>query len=128
MDPESLRTITTSAITALSTLAGAAIVAYFGYRTQKHTRKTDELERQVEEQKKELRTAYRQVSSYYQLEEKYSEQIATMTGQAQKTVKSQFRDAVQEEGFDRPKWTSLECEKAISDSDLGQPRTQERAR
>jgi hypothetical protein len=31
MDPESFRTITTPAITALSTLAGAAIVAYFGY-------------------------------------------------------------------------------------------------
>jgi hypothetical protein len=56
------------------------------------------------------------------LEEKYSEQIASMTGQAQRTVKSQCRDAVQEEGFDRPKWTTLECEKAISDSDLAQPR------
>src|SRR5437588_3345732 len=32
MDPETVRTITTSAITAVSTLAGPAIVAYFGYR------------------------------------------------------------------------------------------------
>ena len=37
MDPETVRTITTPAITAVSTLAGAAIVAYFGYRAQKHT-------------------------------------------------------------------------------------------
>jgi hypothetical protein len=115
MDPESVRTITTSAITALSTLAGAAIVAYFGYRTQKHTRKTDDLEKELEKRKNELITAYRQVSGYYQLEEKYSEQFATMTGQAQRTVKSQFRDGVQQEGFDRPKWTTLECEKAIDD-------------
>ena len=122
MDPESVRTITTSAITALSTLAGAAIVAYFGYRTQKHTRKTDDLERQVEQGKTELRAAYQQVSAYYQLEEKYSEQIASMTGQAQRTVKSQFRDAVQQEGFDRPKWTTLECEKAIGDLDLSNRR------
>jgi len=115
MDPETLRTITTSAITAISTLAGAAIVAYFGYRTQKHTRKTDDLEREVERRKNELISAYHQISSYYQLEEKYSEQMGSMTGQAQKTVKSQFRDAVQQEGFDRPKWTTLECEKAIDD-------------
>src|SRR5437763_12347189 len=118
MDPETIRTITTSAITALSTLAGAAIVAYFGYRTQKHTRKTEDLERQLEKRKNELITAYRQVSAYYQLEEKYSEQIANITGQAQRTVKSQFRDGVQEEGFERPKWTSLEGEKAVGDLDL----------
>ena len=37
MDPETVHTITASAITAISTLAGAAIVAYFGYRVQKHT-------------------------------------------------------------------------------------------
>src|SRR5436190_18231020 len=115
MDPESLRTITTSAITALSTLAGAAIVAYFGYRTQKHTGKTEDLERELQKRKNELITAYRQVSAYYQLEEKYSDQIADVTGQAQRTVKSQFRDGVQQEGYDRPKWTTLECDKAIDD-------------
>jgi hypothetical protein len=81
----------------------------------KHTHKTDDLEKEVERRKNELITAYRQVAGYYQLEEKYSEQIATMTGQAQRTVKSQFRDGVQQEGFDRPKWTTLECEKAIDD-------------
>jgi hypothetical protein len=46
MDPESVRTITTSAITALSTLTRAAIVAYFGYHTQKHTHKTEDLEKE----------------------------------------------------------------------------------
>jgi len=115
MDSETIRTITTSAITAVSTLAGAAIVAYFGYRTQKHTGKTEDMERELERCKKELISGYHQVSAYYQLEEKYSEQVASVTGQAQKTVKSQFRDAVQQEGFDRPKWTTLECEKAIDD-------------
>src|SRR6266513_2840238 len=103
MDSETVRTITTSAITAVSTLAGAAIVAYFGYRTQKHTGKTEDMERELERCKKELISGYHQVSAYYQLEEKYSEQVASVTGQAQKTVKSQFRDAVQQEGFDRPK-------------------------
>src|SRR5204862_3216674 len=122
MDPETVRTITTSAITAVSTLAGAASVAYFGYRTQKHTRKTDDLEREVERRKNELISAYHQISSYYQLEEKYSEQMASMTGQAQRTVKSEFRDAVQQEGFNRPKWTTLECEKAIGDLDLSNRR------
>ena len=115
MDSETVRTITTSAITAISTLAGAAIVAYFGYRTQKHTHRTDDLERELETRKNELGTAYRQISSYYQLEEKYSDQIASMTGQAQRTVKSQFRDAVQQEGFERPRWTTLECDKAIDE-------------
>ena len=115
MDPETVRTITTSAITAVSTLAGAAIVAYFDYRTQKHTGKTDDLQRELEKRKNELISGYHQISAYYQLEEKYSEQMGSMTGQAQKTVKSQFRDAVQQEGFDRPKWTTLECEKAIDD-------------
>jgi hypothetical protein len=62
MDPESVRTITT--------------FAYFGYRTQKHTHKTDDLEKEVERRKNELITAYRQVSGYYQLEGKYSEQIS----------------------------------------------------
>ena len=106
-----------SAITAVSTLAGAAIVAYFGYRTQKHTGKTDDLQRELEKRKNELISGYHQISAYYQLEEKYSEQMGSMTGQAQKTVKSQFRDAVQQ-GFDRPKWTTLECEKAIDDLNL----------
>jgi len=115
MDSETVRTITTSAITAISTLAGAAIVAYFGYRTQKHTHRTDDLERELERRKNELGTAYRQISSYYQLEEKYSDQIASMTGQAQRTVKSQFRDVVQQEGFERPRWTTLECDKAIDE-------------
>jgi hypothetical protein len=115
MDSETVRTITTSAITAISTLAGAAIVAYFGYRTQKHTHRTDELERELETRKNELGTAYRQISSYYQLEEKYSDQIASMTGQAQRTVKSQFRDVVPQEGFERPRWTTLECDKAIDE-------------
>ena len=115
MDSETVRTITTSAITAISTLAGAAIVAYFGYRTQKHTHRTDELERELETRKNELGTAYRQISSFYQLEEKYSDQIASMTGQAQRTVKSQFRDVVQQEGFERPRWTTLECDKAIDE-------------
>jgi hypothetical protein len=73
------------------------------------------LEKAAERRKNELIAAYRQVSGYYQLEEKYSEQIANMTGQAQRTVKSQFRDGVQQDGFDRPKWTTLECEKAIDD-------------
>ena len=118
MDPETIRTITTSAITAVSTLAGAAIVAYFGYRTQKHTGKTDDLQRELEKRKNELISGYHQISAYYQLEEKYSEQMGSMTGQAQKTVKSQFRDAVQQEGFDRPKWTTLECEKAIDELNI----------
>jgi pyruvate/2-oxoacid:ferredoxin oxidoreductase beta subunit len=115
MDAETVRTITTSAITAASTLGAAAIVAYFGYRTQKHTRKTDELEEELDELKAQLIKAYRQVSAYYQLEQKYSDQLASGTGQAQKTLKSAFRNAVQEEGFDRPEWTTLECEQAITD-------------
>jgi hypothetical protein len=36
MDPEPVRTITTPAITAALTLAGAAIVARSGYRAQKY--------------------------------------------------------------------------------------------
>ena len=38
-----------------------------------------------------------------------------MTGQAQRTVKSEFRYAVQQEGFNRPKWPTLERDKAIDD-------------
>jgi hypothetical protein len=105
-------TITTSA--AISALAAAAILAYFGYRTQKHTRKTDGLERELERRKR-ADQCIPPISGYDQLEEKYSEQVASMTGQAQRTVKSEFRDAVQQEGFNRPKWTTLERDKAIDD-------------
>jgi hypothetical protein len=115
MDAETTRTIATSAITAISTLGAAAIVAYFGYRAQKHTRKTDQLENEIEQRKKELVAAYRQVSAYYQLEQKYSDQLASLTGQAQKTLKSQFRDAVEDEGFDRPEWTTRDCEIAMAE-------------
>jgi len=37
------------------------------------------LEKEVEKRKNELTMAYRQVSAYYQLEEKYSGQIAAGT-------------------------------------------------
>ena len=116
MDAETSRTIATSAITAISTLGAAAIVAYFGYRAQKkHTRKTDQLEDEIEQRKHEPVTAYHQASAYYQLEQKYSGQLASMTGQAQKTIRSQFRDAVQDETFDRPEWTTRDCEIAIAE-------------
>jgi hypothetical protein len=114
MDPETVRTITTSAITAFSTLTAAAIVAYFGYRTQKHTSKTKDMEKDLEKRTTELIRAYRHVSAYYQLEQQYSEYLASSSGQSQKTLKSQFRKAVQDKGYDRPEWTSLECEQAIS--------------
>jgi hypothetical protein len=60
--------------------------------------------------------AYRQVSAYYQLEQEYSQELATKTeGEAQKTIKSRFRKIVEDKGFDKPYWTTTSCNEDIAD-------------
>ena len=73
-----------------------------------------EMKSALDKRTKELIKAYEQVSAYYQLEQEYSSHVATTTGAAQRTLKSQYRKAVQDKGYVRPEWTSLECEQAIA--------------
>jgi hypothetical protein len=115
MDPETVRTITTSAITAISTLGAASIAAYVAYRTQKLSNRTTELRGKLEKRTRELIKAYRQVSAYYQLEQEYSAELSAKTGHAQKTLKSQFRKTVEEKNFDKPTWTTTDCNRDIEE-------------
>ncbi len=114
MDAESLRTITTSAITATSTLGAAGIVAYFGHRNQKLSTETSKLKESLEKRTKQLAAAYRHVSAYYQLEQLYSSELSSKTGEASKTLKSRIRAAVEAQGFERPEWTSVQCNQWIN--------------
>jgi hypothetical protein len=114
MDTETIRTIATSIITATSTLGAASIAAYFGYRTQRLSVDTNKLNQVVEQRNRELIKAYQHISAYYQLEQIYSEELSTKTNEAQKTIKSRIRKTVEDKGFNRPEWTSTECNQEIA--------------
>jgi hypothetical protein len=113
MDAETIRTITTSAITATSTLGAASIASYLGYRIQKISVDTNKQKDLLEKRTQELIKAYNHISAYYQLEQIYSEELSRKTGEAQKTLKSRMRQAIEDKGFTRPELTSLECNQAI---------------
>jgi hypothetical protein len=117
MDAETVRTITTSAITAVSTLGAAGIVSYFGHRNQKLSADTTKLKEMLQKRNRDLAAAYLHVSAYYQLEQLYSAELAAKSGEAQKTLKSRIRGAVEANGFERPEWTSGECNQWIRDLD-----------
>lgn len=114
MDAETLRTTVTSTITAISTLGAAAIVGYWGYRTQRQSNEMSKLKEANEKLRKELSAAYGQVSAYYQLEQAFADELCKLTGDAQKTLKSRFRDAVEEKGFCRPELTTNGCNSRIA--------------
>jgi hypothetical protein len=118
MDAETVRTITTAAITAVSTLGAAGIVSYFGHRNLKLSTDTTKLKELLQKRNKELGTAYHHVSAYYQLEQLYSAELSAQTGENQKTLKSRIRGAVEAKGFERPEWTSTECNQSIRDLDI----------
>ena len=113
MDTELIRLVATSIITATSTLGAASIAAYFGYRTQKLSSDKNAQKEMIEKRIRELIKAYNQVSAYYQLEQIYSEELSAKTGEAQKTLKIRIRKAVEDKGFNRPEWTSGECNQSI---------------
>ena len=69
----------------------------------------------LEKRTKELIKAYNHISAYYQLEQIYSEELSGKTGEAQKTIKSRMRQAIEDNGFNRPEMTSGECNKAIKE-------------
>jgi DNA-directed RNA polymerase specialized sigma24 family protein len=115
MDAETVRTITTAAITAVSTLGAAGIVSYFGHRNQRLSADTTKLKESLQKRNRQLAAAYRHVSAYYQLEQLYSAELSAKTGEAQKTLKSRIRGAVEAKGFERPEWTSGECNQSIKE-------------
>ena len=113
MDAETIRAITTSVITATSTLGAASIASYLGYRIQKLSVDTSKQKDLLEKRTRELIKAYNHIAAYYQLEQIYSEELSQKTGEAQKTVKSRMRKVIEDTGLTRPEMTSGECNQAI---------------
>jgi hypothetical protein len=81
-------------------MKGAAILgsAITGFISYKISVKTDKLALL----KRKLCTAYRDISSFYQLEIFYTEKIAQLEGDTPETVKRAFREKLRDEGFESP--------------------------
>jgi len=118
MDTQTLTTLGTSLIVALSTVIGSAITAYFGFRSVKATADMVKTKEEIASMKRELISAYRQISSYYQLEHEYIEAMKAINDRTEKSLKISHRDKVVEKGFERPKVTHNEAERRIRDLEI----------
>lgn len=118
MDSGTYETLLTALIVAGATIIGSAITAFFGYRSVKETTNVLKTKEEVISLKKELITAYRQISAYYQLEQEYIDTSKSLSGDAEQRLKISHRDKVEEKGFERPKVTQNQAEKRIRELDM----------
>lgn len=118
MDTQTILTLGTTLIVALATIIGSAITAYFGFRSVKTTADMAKTKEEVVALKKELIIAYRQISSYYQLEQEYIEGMKTTNSGTERTIKISYRDKVVEKGFERPNVTHNQAEKRIRELEI----------
>ena len=63
----------------------------------------------------ELRRTYRQIASYYQVEDVACKQIEAATERNASTVQKELRDAVVGEGLERPSITRTAAERRLAE-------------
>jgi len=107
--------VVSSVIAALAAVSAALISAHFQRKTAREHAEATQKTAELEKLKTELRRAYGQVMAYYELESIAAEELASLTGKASKTIKSEMRDEVRSRDLDRPEWTRNECERRLNE-------------
>jgi len=107
--------VVSSVIAALAAISAALISAHFQRKTAREHADAAKKGEEIGRLDKELRRAYGQVMAYYELESIAAEELASLTGKASKTIKSEMRDEVRSRGLDRPEWTRNECERRLNE-------------
>ena len=107
--------VISSVVAAVAAICAALISAHFQRKTARETADAAKKSAEIDKLRRDLRRAYGQVAAYYELESIAAEELASLTGKASKTVKSEMRDEVKSRGLDRPEWTRNECERRINE-------------
>jgi len=94
-------------ITGLFTLAGTFLGGFISYLIARNGKEIKTLKVQVN-------ILSNQVIAYWNLEDLYSKEINTLTSKAQKTVKQEYREKVEENGFERPTMTEKRAKEILT--------------
>lgn len=113
MDNQTLLTLGSSIISAVSAIIAASAAGYWGYRAVKATSDEAKLRDDVANLKKELIISYRQIAAYHQLEHEFSTHLSQDNSVAPKTVKTDFRNRVMDLLGERPEITRKRAETRI---------------
>jgi len=118
MDTQVAITLGSTLITAITTLAAAAITAWFGFRS---VAKSDEIAAardELQALRRELVAAYRQIAAYHSLEDEYVQSLHEVHGGSEKSIKIAQRDRIEDLGLERPQTTRNQAEKRIRELEL----------
>ena len=110
--------VISSVVAALAAICAALISAHFQRKTARESAEVARKSAEIDNLKRDLRRAYGQVAAYYELETIAADELASLTGKASKTVKSEMRDEVKARGLDRPEWTRNECERRTGELEI----------
>lgn len=95
-------------IIAMFTFLGATIGVLGTFIISLLLKKKDE---NLKRLKSNVETLSNQVVSYWNLEKKYSEEVSKLISKPTQTVLREFRDAIVDDGYERPTMTELEAKK-----------------
>jgi hypothetical protein len=87
--------VISSVVAALAAICAALISAHFQRKTARETAEVARKSAEIDNLK-----------------------LASLTGKASKTVKSEMRDEVKSRGLDRPEWTRNECERRSNELEI----------
>ncbi len=108
-------------VNALAPVAGALAGGWFTYLAARDQKRVNRLADEAAALRVQLRSSCDQVAAYHTLEGLYAAEIARRDGVADNTVKTAFRNQVEDAGFVRPTWTSRDAAKRQNVAD-GLPR------
>jgi hypothetical protein len=93
-------------VTAGVGLAGTLIGSLLTYISTRREQKLTDMKEHGAHLARELGRAADQVRAYHALEAEYAEDIARDRNAAPRTIKTEYRNRVEERGYVRPTWTA----------------------
>jgi hypothetical protein len=94
-------------ITGLFTLAGTLLGGLISFLIARN-------EKEIRTLKSHVNILSNQVVSYWNLEELYSKEISNITSKNQRIVKQEYREKVEEIGFERPTMTEKKAKEILT--------------
>jgi gas vesicle protein len=97
-------------IIGIFTCVGTALGVFASFVTTLFLNKRD---KEVKTLKENVEKLTNQVVSYWNLEKKYSEELSKLNSKNSKTVLQEFRDAIEDAGYERPTMTEHGAKKFV---------------
>ena len=102
--------------TGFFTLGGVLITSIVNYISNRRQQDRERLQNELSRLRTKFVAACQQIEAYYELERLYAEELSKSQDKKKGTVVIEFRNRIEENGFERPQWTASDAKKAIKDT------------